>query len=102
MSEPETEPSSLTGTVIRGVGLAGAGYVLTQVLTLVAYLVLARLATPEDFGQFAAATILVSVGLLFTESGMMAALIHRRDRIDEAASTATVATFAAGLGFALL
>ncbi len=40
--------------------------------------------------------------MLFTESGMLAALIHREDRIDEAASTATVATAVSGLLFALL
>lgn len=33
---------------------------------------------------------------------MLAALIHREDRIDEAASTATVATALSGLGFGLL
>ncbi len=102
MTEPEIEPSGLSDTVVRGASLAGSGYVLAQVLTLGFFLVLARLATPEDFGEFAAGSILVSVGLLFTESGMLAALIHREDRIDEAASTATVATFAAGIALALL
>jgi O-antigen/teichoic acid export membrane protein len=100
--EPELDPATgeLTGTVIRGASAAGAGYVLTQLLTMGFYLVLARLATPDDFGQFAAASILVSAGLLFTESGMLAALIHRRDRLDEAASTATVSTALAGLAAA--
>jgi PST family polysaccharide transporter len=59
--------------------------------------VLARLATPTDFGQFAAATVVVGVGNLLGESGMMAALINRRDRIDEAASTAFFALLAGGL-----
>lgn len=98
---PEEIPENLTGTVVRGAGYAATGFILFQALTLVAYLILARLATPAEFGQFAAAAILVNVGLLFTESGMMAAVVHRRDRIDEAASTATAATALAGLGFAL-
>ncbi len=102
MTEPEVEPSGLSDTVVRGAGLAGAGYVLAQILTLGFYLALARLAAPEDFGEFAAGSILVSVGLLFTESGMLAALIHREDRIDEAASTATIATATAGVLLALL
>ncbi len=75
---------------------------MAQALTLGFYVVLARLATPQDFGRFAAGSLLVNVGLLFTESGMLAALIHREDRIDEAASTATVAIAAAGLLFSLL
>jgi len=102
LTEPELEPTNLSETVVRGVGLAGAGYVFAQVVTLGFYLALARLASPQDFGEFAAGSLLVQVGLLFTESGMMAALIHREDRIDEAASTAVIATATAGLGFALL
>lgn len=66
------------------------------------YLALARLATPDDFGQFAAASIVVNAGLLFTEGGMLAALIHRRDRVEEAASTAVVSTAIAGVAFSLL
>ena len=99
----ELTPSSrgLTGTVLRGASIAVAGYALAQLITLGFYIALARLATPEDFGQFAAASIVVNVGLLFTESGMLAVLIHRRDRIDEAASTAVVSTALGGLLFSL-
>jgi O-antigen/teichoic acid export membrane protein len=86
--------------VLRGAGFAGAGYLLTQALTLGFYLALARLATPRDFGQFASASIVISTGLLFTESGMLSALIQRRDRVDEAASTAVVSTALGGLLFA--
>src|SRR3712207_3830988 len=98
MAEPEEKddltPSSrsLTGTVLRGASIAIAGYVLAQLITLGFYIVLARLATPEDFGQFAAASIVVNVGLLFTESGMLAVLIHRRDRVEAAASTPLFST----------
>jgi PST family polysaccharide transporter len=72
------------------------GWGASQGLTFIAYIVLARLATPSDFGQFAAATVLVGVGNLLGESGMMAALINRRDRIDEAASTAFFSLAAGG------
>jgi O-antigen/teichoic acid export membrane protein len=98
-AEPE---GGFTDTVVRGAGLAGAGFVASQVLTLGAFLVLARLASPSDFGDYAAGSILVSIGMLFTESGMLAALIHREDRIDEAASTAVVASFLSGILFSLL
>jgi O-antigen/teichoic acid export membrane protein len=97
----ELEPTSLKETVVRGAGLAGAGYVIGQVLTLAFYVVLARLASPQDFGEFAAGSVLVFVGQLFSESGMMAAVIQRRDRVEEAASTAVVATAASGSGLTL-
>ncbi len=100
MNEPP--PESLTGRVLRGVGQAGSGFLLTQLITLATYLVLARLATPKDFGDWAAATVLVAVGLLFTESGMLSALIQRRTRIEEAANTALLATISAGIGVTLV
>src|SRR3954452_12183641 len=100
MSDPP--PESLTDRVLRGVGLSGSGYLASQLITLATYLVLARLATPKDFGDWAAATVLVGVGLLFTESGMLSALIQRRSRIDEAANTALIATLAGGVGVSLV
>ncbi|MFZ1995164.1 MAG: oligosaccharide flippase family protein [Solirubrobacteraceae bacterium] len=87
----------LRGIAVRGARLALLGWGASQGLTFVAYIVLARLATPADFGQFAAAMVLVGVGNLLGESGMMAALINRRDRIDEAASTAFFSLAAGGL-----
>lgn len=63
---------------------------------------MARLAGPATFGAFAAATALPGFTSLFAESGMQAALIQRRDRVEEAAATAVVATFAAGLGLSLV
>jgi O-antigen/teichoic acid export membrane protein len=95
-------PGSLTATVLSGVRLATAGYFLTQALTFASYLVLARLASPSDFGEFAAGSIFIGFGVVFAESGMLAALIYRRDRLEEAASTAVVATIAAGVGMGLV
>ncbi len=100
--EDSAAPAGLAGVVVRGVAFAGTGYLLTQVLTLAFFLVLARLATPADFGQLAAGGVLIGVGLLFTESGMLAAVVQRQDRVEEAANTAVVSTFVAGAGFALL
>ena len=92
----------LAGTVMRGVTVAGGGYALTQILTAAAYLVLARLATPTEFGQLTAGTILVGLAGLFTESGMASALVYRRDRLEEAAATATVSTILGGIAFSLI
>ena len=47
--------------------------------------------------MFAAASILVSIGGLFIESGITAALIHRQDRIEEAIATAFIAVLASGI-----
>lgn len=81
--------------------MAGGGYVFAQALNLGFYIVLARLATPADFGELAAGTILIGIAGLVTESGMMSALVHRRDRVEEAAATAVFSTAAAGLALGL-
>ncbi len=99
---PEAAPTSLVTTVVRGFGLAGAGLAISRLLTFVTYLVLAHLAAPSVFGEFAAGSVLVGIGGVFVESGMAAALIQRRDRVEEAASTAFVAVASAGLGLGLL
>ncbi len=101
MNENDSKaPSRLTGTVVRGVGLAGSGYLISQVLNLAIYLVLARLVTPTDFGQLAAGAVVVMAGLTLSDSGLSAAVIQRRDRVEEAASTAVVAVVLAGILFA--
>jgi O-antigen/teichoic acid export membrane protein len=92
----------LTGTVVRGTALAGAGYALSQVLTLATYLVLARLVTPAELGQFTAGLVLLALAQLYTESGMLSALVYRRDRIEEAAATAVIATVLGGTLVSLL
>lgn len=93
--------TGLTAVVMRGAGYAGGGYVLAQLLNLGFYIVLARLLTPDDFGLYAAATILTGFAMLFGDSGMNAALIQRRTRLDEAANTAVIATFSFGIAFSL-
>jgi PST family polysaccharide transporter len=59
------------------------------------------LAAPSVFGVFAAGSILLGAGGVFVESGMLAALIQRRDRLDEATHTAFVATVSGGVVLSL-
>jgi PST family polysaccharide transporter len=100
--ESEDTPRDLTSTVVRGVSLAASGYLVAQALNLGFYVALARLLEPTDFGEFAAATVLIGFTLLLTESGLASAVIQRRNRVEEAASTAVFATIASGTIFSLL
>jgi len=95
-------PASLTRTTVRGAQFAGLGFVASQGLLFGTYLVLARLITPVDFGRYAAGTIITGFGGLFSEGGMIAALISRRDRMDEAASTAFFSQAVAGVVLTLI
>jgi O-antigen/teichoic acid export membrane protein len=100
---PETPATpSLRRTVVRGVGVVASGQLLTQILTFATYVALARLAAPHTFGTFAAASVLVTFSSLIVESGMSSALIQRRDRLEEAAATAFVATALGGAFFTVL
>lgn len=92
--------SGLTERVVRGGTLSAAGLLLSQGLSLVIFVILARLAPPATFGAYAAASILINWGVLFSESGMQAALIQRADRLPEAASTALVANLLGGFALA--
>jgi len=101
VSTPDS-PSGLARIVIRGASLSAGGLAMSQGMNFVFYLVLARLATPEDFGIMAAAVVVVGAGLLFAESGLVSALIQREEGVEEAANTALVATMVAGVGLALV
>ena len=100
-TEPDA-PEELARVVVRGAGIASASLLASQVIALGFYMAMARLTTPAVFGAFAAASIIVSATGLFVESGMQAAIIQRRDRVEEAAATAVLATFGAGAALSLI
>jgi O-antigen/teichoic acid export membrane protein len=85
----------------RGASFAAVATIVTQVVTLASYVVLARLAPPAVFGEFAAASVLLSFGQMFSDSGMPAALLQRRENLDVAAVTALASTFLGGVLLAL-
>jgi O-antigen/teichoic acid export membrane protein len=58
--------------------------------------------TPTEFGQFTAGLVLLALAQLYTESGMLSALVYRRDRVEEAAATAVIATVLGGMMVSLL
>ncbi len=82
--------------------LAATGYGLTQVISFASYLALARLTNARAFGQFAAGSVIVGVGMVVGESGLLGAVIQRRNRLEEAFNSAFVASLAAGLGLTLV
>ncbi len=86
----------------RGGLIALVGFGGSQLVTLLTYVVLARLILPSQLGVFAAGSLITGVGLLFAESGMLAALLTRRERFEEAANTAFVWNVVSGCGLALL
>ena len=87
---------------MRGGGMAAVGFAFAQALNLGFYIVLARLLTPTEFGIYAAATVLLGFAYGLSEAGFASAVVHQRDRVEEALSTAVVATWGNGVLFSLL
>ena len=94
-------PTSLTGRSSAAWASRARAIVPTELLTLAAYLGLARLVSPHELGEFTAGSIAIGLGLLVGESGLLAALVQRRDHVEEAAATAFVASLASGFLLAL-
>lgn len=75
---------------------------MAQIISFASALILIHWVSKTDVGIVAIGTLLATIGTMFTDSGMRAALIQRPDRVQEAANTALIATATGGLIFAIL
>jgi O-antigen/teichoic acid export membrane protein len=83
--------------------LLGAQKVVSVVVTAAGGIALARLLTPEDFGLYAILIFVITLGVRFSELGVGAALIQRRDlELTTGLSAAFTATFVLALGLGAL
>lgn len=97
MTTPSSSPG-LRGRTLRSFLLLGAQKVVSVGVTAAGGIALARLLTPEMFGLYAIVLFVITLGVRFSELGVGAALIQRRD-LDVATglSAAFTATFALAL-----
>ncbi len=98
----DSAPPVSAGLVRRGAGLATVGFLATQVIALATAVLIARLLTKDEIGAFFEGSIVAILGAAFAESGMLGAVIQRKDRLEEAANTALVATLASGFVLTLV
>lgn len=70
---------SLRAQAIKGIGWGAAGQIARQSITLATAVLLARFLSPEDFGLFAMAQVLVGFAALFSDLGLGTALIQNRE-----------------------
>ena len=73
---------------MRGVGWIALGFGARQLITWASMLVPVRLVEPRAFGTLALALAIVSAFQYLRGSGIWAALVYRRDDIEEAAALA--------------
>ncbi len=74
--------SSLSQGVIRGGVYVGCGFVGQQGLAVIRTMVLARLLTPEDFGQLSIVMVTIFAGLMLTEFSLEGALLQKTELPD--------------------
>jgi O-antigen/teichoic acid export membrane protein len=88
----------LRGRTLRSFLLLGAQKVVSVVVTAAGGIALARLLTPEVFGLYAILVFVITLGIRFSELGLGAALIQRRElELATGLSAAFTATFVLAL-----
>lgn len=92
-----TRAGSLRAQVLRGGLWLGAGDALARGAGVIKVILLGRLLAPHDFGLMAVALVTLAWLEYFTETGFRAALIQRRDAIDDYLDTAFTVQLVRGL-----
>ena len=75
-------------TLKQSVGFSAVGSIGTQAVSLLSFIVLARLLSPHEFGLMAMVAIFTAFASIFIDMGMGAALIHNQKATKEHESTA--------------
>jgi O-antigen/teichoic acid export membrane protein len=77
-------------------GISSAG---NQVLSLVVFIIIARMVTPSEFGLVTLAMLLIDLAQILSAAGLSDAVIQRRELDDEAADTAFWTNLGLGVCF---
>lgn len=94
---------SLRDKTVKGVGWSAADAFLSQGVTFIVGLVLARLLTPEEYGLIGIVSVFINVLLGVVDSGFSNALIRKKSITDEDYSTLFYSNFVISIAmFALL
>jgi O-antigen/teichoic acid export membrane protein len=78
-SEPHVEARALDRSLVRGVAWTAAAKWLSQALSWVSWLIVARLLTPEDYGLVGMAAIYLGLITLLSEFGLGTAVLAVRE-----------------------
>ena len=90
------------GEILRGLGWAGALRVFVKLLTFVKLVVLARVLTPEAFGQFGIAVLVLTFFETLTETGINQVLIYSERKLEDLLDSGWMVSIVRGVAIALL
>lgn len=96
MTATTTPPQDLGTTAAHAVVWNYLSFASGRALVLVTMAILARLLTPEEFGIVGFATLVTAYLAVLKDLGLGAAVIQRKDDVDEAAQTVFVLNLAIG------
>jgi O-antigen/teichoic acid export membrane protein len=97
MTAQHSAAAGLGGVIKRGVAISASGVVIVQVISIVQTLVLGRLLGPVEVGVYTAGSVLMGFVMIVAEGTLSQALIQREHDVEDAATTAFVATALSGL-----
>jgi len=84
-------------TVIKGIGWLGAIRLSTRALTIVKTIVIARILSPDQFGLFGIATLMLALIEILTETGINIFLVQQKEKVDQYISTAWIISIVRGV-----
>lgn len=90
------------GQILKGLGWAGALRVFVKLLSLAKLAVLARVLTPEAFGQFGIAVLALSFFETVTETGVNQVLIYSERKLKDLLDSAWIVSIVRGVAIAIL
>jgi PST family polysaccharide transporter len=102
MISSETEKNNIGKKVAKNAGWNYLSFGLGKVLNIVSFSIIAHLLTPELYGLFALATLAIDYLSILNDFGLGAALIHRREDIEEASNTAFTFNLLIGITLTLI
>jgi O-antigen/teichoic acid export membrane protein len=106
MSGPDTSygmsEEGIRRRTIQGIGWSGAQQAVQQLLKFVFTILLMRLLTPDDFGQVGMILVFAGIAQLFSELGLGAAVVQRRELRPEHLDSVFWANIAAGAALTAL
>jgi PST family polysaccharide transporter len=86
-------------SVKQSIGYSAVGSLGTNIISLLGFIVLARILSPDEYGLMAIVAILTAFATIFIELGMDAALIHNQQATERHYSTAFWVNLAMGVLF---
>lgn len=97
MTQSSSTPSSFSIVAVRGTLWSYLSYFSGKLLNFISTLILARLLVPEQFGLVAYCTVVIQYLDIINTAGLGHTLIARKDKFEQAANAAFVASIVLGL-----